>query len=289
MNSLLSRALPSNDEAALRDRHIIDQMIIERAPTLLGAPVLGALGRAIFYPLLGYRDAVRVADEMRRRDGLSALGFLARELALQIDVRGTEHVPDAGAAIIVANHPTGIADGVVVHDVLARRRPDFAMFANRDAVRVAPPLGDVIIPVEWMPDRRSRARTKETLRATQAAFAAHRLLVMFPSGRLAYMNEGRLTERPWLSTAVSLARRHGAPIVPMHIDGRNSALFYAFSRLSDQLRDITLFHEVLNKRGTRYGVRLAPAIAPEALEGDAEEVTRRLQAHVESRFERAFH
>lgn len=279
--------------AALRgvpfsERHIIDQLIQERAEGLLGRPLLGAVGRAVLYPLLGYRDAVRVADSMAALRGFDAMAFLSRELSLEVEVENAEVLPREGAALIVGNHPTGIADGVVLFDALSRRRPDFTMFANRDAVRVAPTLADLVIPVEWMPDRRSHARMRETLRETHRAFRDERLVAMFPSGRLAWMDGDVLRERPWLPTAVGLARRHGVPVVPMHIEGRNSALFYLFSRLSTQLRDITLFHEVLNKRGTRYRVTFGEPIAPERLEGEPEAVTQRLQAHVESRFDAPF-
>ncbi|HSG92005.1 MAG TPA: 1-acyl-sn-glycerol-3-phosphate acyltransferase [Pseudomonadales bacterium] len=265
-------------------RHIVDVLIQERAPGLLGRRFLGAAGRRLLYPLLGYREAVRIADEVAVRDGLAAMRFVSRELALQVDVQDDVHVPRRGAALLVSNHPTGIADGIVVHDAITPLREDLMIFANRDAIRISAGFADLMIPVEWMEGRRTRARTRETLQITQQAFRDERLVVMFPSGRLAYRDDGRLRERAWLPTAVSLARRHGVPIVPMHIEGRNSALFYLFSRLSDQLRDITLFHEVLNKRGTRYGVRFAAPIPAAQLDGDAEALTARLQAHVESRF-----
>lgn len=265
-----------------RERHIVDVLIQERAPGLLGRPLVGALSRSVLYPLLNYREAVRVADEMAVRDGLAAMRFLSDWLQLDLQVEQPEQVPVSGPALVVSNHPTGIADGVVVFDALSPVRDDLMVLANRDAVRIAPGLSEVIVPVEWKPDLRTRARTRETLHCTQQAFRDERLVVVFPSGRLAYMDQGRLRERPWMATAVSLARRHGVPVVPMHIEGRNSRLFYTFSRLSEQLRDITLFHEVLNKRQGSYRVRFGEPIPPEALDGDSEEVTRRLQAHVES-------
>lgn len=263
-------------------RHIVDQLIQERAPTLLGHPLFGPIGRGALYPLLGYRDAVRIADAVAPLDGVSAMTLLSRELALDVRIEGGDQVPADGPVLIVSNHPTGIADGVVVFDALCNLRPDLLMFANRDAIRIAPGLEDLVIPVEWVPGQRTRARTRETLAGTRRALGTGRALVMFPSGRLAFMADGVLRERPWLPTAVGLARRHGVPIVPMYIEGRNSRLFYLFSRISDQLRDITLFHEVLNKRGTGYRVRFAEAIAPDQLEGDPVALTARLQAHVEA-------
>lgn len=262
-------------------RHIIDVLIHERAPGLLGHPLLGPLGRSLLYPLLGYRDAVRVADAIAPLGGVAAMRHLSRELTLDVTVEGGECVPGEGSVLVVSNHPTGIADGVVAFDAFASLRPDLMMFANRDAIRIAPGFADLMIPVEWVRGRRTRARTRETLEGTRRAFRERRALLMFPSGRLAFMDGGRLRERPWLSTAIGLARRHGVPILPMHIKGRNSRLFYLFSRVSDQLRDITLFHELLNKRNSSYRVRFAEPIATEQLVGDPERLTARLQAHVE--------
>jgi hypothetical protein len=54
-------------------------------------------------------------------------------------------------------------------------------------------------------------------------------------------------------------------VVPLHITARNSALFYLFDRIHPTLRDITLFHEVLNKKHQRYRIALGPAIDPESL------------------------
>lgn len=291
MASTGSRSLTAALQRAVetRDRHIIDTLIKERAPGLLGTPVLGALGRAVLYPMLAYHDAVRIADVIAGCSGLEAVEVLRAELDLDVRVEGLERIPRNGGALVVSNHPTGIADGVVVFEALLDARRDMTLFANRDAIRISPGFADVMIPVEWVRDRRSRSRTRETLQATHQAFRDERLVVMFPSGRLAYVEPGdetrRLRERPWMTTAVGLARRHGVPVIPMHIDGRNSSLFYLFSRISDQLRDVTLFHEVMNKRGSTYDVRIGEPIAPERLEGDVEALTEQLQRHVESRFE----
>jgi putative hemolysin len=59
-----------------------------------------------------------------------------------------------------------------------------------------------------------------------------------------------------------LARRHNAPLVPVHISGPASTLFRLFDKVSAELRDITLFHEMLNKRGRRFTVKIGPPIAP---------------------------
>ena len=62
---------------------------------------------------------------------------------------------------------------------------------------------------------------------------------------------------------MSLARRHHAPVVPMHLTGPWSTMFHFFDRFSQELRDITLFHELLNKRGQAFRLIVGRPIAPD--------------------------
>ena len=67
----------------------------------------------------------------------------------------------------------------------------------------------------------------------------------------------------------------------MHLAGPWSTLFHFFNRFSQELRDITLFHELLNKRGRSFALTIGPPIAPGALDADAAEATLALKAYVE--------
>ena len=155
-------------------------------------------------------------------------------------------------------------------------------FANSDAQRVNPRLDEVLIPVEWVEAKRSRERTRMTLTMAKAAFEAEQAVVVFPAGRLARRDRGGvLSDPPWQPTALSLARKYGAPVVPIHVSGPPSRLFHALDRVSQELRDITLFHEMLNKRGRRYALTIGPPIPAVALDVDAAVLTPRLQAYVE--------
>lgn len=277
------RSMPSSLAAALlRERarhcHVVDQLIEERATRLSRHPLWPVL-RPLIYRCLHYREAVRMADEIAKVSGRDAFDHLSRLLSLELAVSGSDNLPPSGGFILAPSHPTGIADGIAVYDLLAPRRPDMAIFANRDALRVTPRFRDVVIPVEWRQGEKSRAKSRDTLEMTARAFAEGRAVVLFASGRIAWWNEGRLTERPWQTSLVSLARRYGVPIVPARLSARNSGLFYLMSRFSTELRDMTVFHELLNKRGRRFEITVGRPIPPEALAGELAQVTARLQQH----------
>ncbi|MCA6259494.1 MAG: 1-acyl-sn-glycerol-3-phosphate acyltransferase [Phenylobacterium sp.] len=271
----------SSNASAGSGQHIVDVLIAERAPRLAASPAW-PLARPLLYRLLNYRRARRMADAIAPLPGIEALEHVSRLLEVKVKVSGLERIPSSGRLVIVSNHPTGIADGIAAWDTLRDRRPDLCFYANADAHRVVPGFSDVLIPVEWVAAKRTREHTRTTLHMTRQAMEAGRALAIFPAGRLARRTpDGRLCDPPWMSSAVSIARRHEAPVAPVHMTGPWSTLFHAFDRISKELRDITLFHELLNKRGGRFTLTVGPLVSPDRLGGDAQAATLALKAYVE--------
>jgi putative hemolysin len=262
--------------------HIIDQLIHERA-TRMSRTMMWPLLRPLIYRVFNYHQAVFMADEIAAMSGRDAMTYLSGVLSLNVTATGTQNIPAKGGFILAPSHPTGIADGVAVFDLLKNIRPDMSIFANRDALRVAPGFRDLIIPVEWRQGEKSHAKSRDTLEMTARAFLGNRAVVLFPSGRIAYWNEGRLTERPWQTSVISLARRYDYPIVPACITARNSGLFYFLSKYSTELRDMTIFHELLNKTGRSFSILIGKPIAARDLEGVAADVAARQQEHTVER------
>lgn len=235
--------------------------------------------RPFAYKILRYRSAVDMADTIAQMEAVEVFSHLSDLLTLDVTTLGLDRVPAEGPVVLVSNHPTGIADGVVLFDAIKARRNDLAIFANRDAIRINPRLADMIVPVEWRNDFKSRQKSKETLKIASSAFKSERVVVLFPSGRLAYWHEGKLTERPWMTSALALARKNKAPIIPMHMGGRNSGLFYFLARVSTELRDMTVFNELLNKKNAEFRVHFGKPIRPERLNGDLTELTEQMRVH----------
>lgn len=259
---------------------IVDVLIAERAPRLTGSWVWPIV-RPILYAVLGYPKAVAMAGAIEPLSGVDALAYMSNLLRLQVKTEGLENLPATGRCVIVCNHPTGIADGVAMYDAIRRVRDDAIFFANADALRVAPRLAETIIPVEWVHAKRTREKTRNTLSAAKQAFADERCVVLFPAGRLARVEQGVLVDEPWESSAVSLARKHNSPIVPVYMTGPSSRLFHLFDRFSRELRDVTLFHELLNKQGKRFSLTFGKPVLPEKLSIDADQASLQLKTYIE--------
>jgi putative hemolysin len=253
----------------MQDR--LDPLIAERAPWLFEPGPGPALARRLLTPLLGYPRTVALGTELAPLCSTEIMATMARLLARDIRVTGLEHLPRQGPALIVANHPTGIADGIMVHAVLSQKRDDLFFYANSDILRVLPQMESLIAPVEWRREKRSMTKTRETMAYTRRAIGEGRIGVIFPSGRLAKRRGLRLFERPWMASAAMIARKFDLPVVPLHIEARNSVLFYLFDLVHPTLRDITLFHETLNKARQPYRISLGAPISAASLPARSEE------------------
>lgn len=262
--------------------HIVDVLIAERAPKLAGNPLWPVI-RPFLYRLLDYGKARKMVDTIAPMGGREAMDFVSDLLSVKITVHGLERIPSQGRVVLIANHPTGIGDGIAVYDALRPVRPDLCFYANSDAHRVVRQFDEVLIPVEWVEAKRTRERTRVTLNMTREAMEAERAIVIFPAGRLARKGpDGLLMDPDWMPSAASIARKYSAPLVPMYLEGPWSTLFHFFNDFSGELRDITLFHELLNKRGRPFALTVGHPIAPEALPADPTEATAALRTHIET-------
>ena len=125
----------------MKDR--INPLIEERANWLSADRPQVLVARALLDNLLSYEKTVKLAIEMQDWPSEKIMDRMGRLLAKRVTCTGLDHIPASGPALIVANHPTGIADGIILHRMLAAKRPDAYFFANSDILRVLPKMEDM--------------------------------------------------------------------------------------------------------------------------------------------------
>lgn len=249
----------------------LDPLIHERAPWLFSGRRHHELARRLLMWLLRYPQTVALGAEFRDLPTDEIMRRMAQLIIRDLTVEGLEHIPATGPALIVSNHPTGIADGIVLNAVVSAVRDDIFIYANHDIMRVLPQLASLIAPVEWRLEKRSHAKTRATMDYTRAALERGRVGLIFPSGRLAKRHGLRLHERPWMASAAMIAKKFSVPVIPLNIRARNSALFYILDVLHPTVRDVTLFNEVLNKARQPFRVTVGPPIQPADLPARSDE------------------
>ena len=202
-------------------------------------------------------------------------------IGIRVPAQHLERFPRTGAVIVVANHPFGLLDGLVLDAVLRDLRPDIKILANSFLWGIEE-LRDHFLPVDVFggPDGASI-----NLRSARQAF---RLLseghgiAIFPSGEVAHWRTAQrcITDPPWGHAAARFAMQSGARVVPIYFAGANSLAFQIAGLVHPRLRTARLPGELLNKRGSHVEVRIGTPIPGAELKryGSVERATSYLRA-----------
>ena len=166
-------------------------------------------------------------------------------------------------------------------DVLKDHRPDYTLYANSDMIKIAKGFQDIIIPVDWNEKNKSSEKSRMILKSTKDALLGNKALLVFPSSRLSKRKGTYLYERPWLTTIIKLSKKYNAPIVPFHMTGSNSLLFYFLEIVNTELKDVSLFRELFNKKKFNYKIKFGEKIHPSSLVDNIDKETANIQNYVE--------
>lgn len=224
---------------------------------------LAAVAAPVMDPLLGLTTLDRLYSELRAGDFIErALERLA--ITVEVAPEDLQHVPEAGPAIVVANHPTGALDGLALAHVVRRRRKDVRLLGNHLLSRV-PEMRDWTIAVNPF-DPRS-IENRRGLRTARAWLRRGGLLVVFPAGEVSNVSrgDGPLVDRDWQLGVLGLARWSSAAIVPAFIDARSSYLFRLAGLIHPRLRTALLPRELLRLRNKTITVGLSDPVGRERL------------------------
>lgn len=167
--------------------------------------------------------------------------------------------------VFVANHPTGGLDGLILLAWLQSYYPDVRVVVT-DLLTLIPPMQPLVVPVD-----RYRS-SRKSVRNLHEAFATDAAILIFPAGRTARKQNGVLTDFDWHSMPVTLARRYGRALVPIHLEGTNSRLFHGVAALRQRFNialnlEMALLPRELLKPATRsFGVLTGEVISAEELE-----------------------
>jgi len=175
-------------------------------------------------------------------------------------------IPAKGPVVVVANHPMGLADGIILGALLETVRPDIRFMANSLLMGV-PQLRKYVIPVDPFGGKSANRFNRQGLRHSIEWLRGGGLLVVFPAGEVAAMRMPGLsvTEPEWNENVVRLVRRMNVPAVPLFIHGGNSPAFHAAGLLNPALRTMMLPAELLNKAGSNIRVSVGGAVSAERL------------------------
>lgn len=202
------------------------------------------------------------ADDRHFSDkALAALGVEIDTLQEQIN-----RIPKSGPVVVVANHPFGGIEGLILCSMLREVRPDVKLLAN-NLLSMIPDLRDSFFFVDAFEGKGAIGRNIGPTRAAMKWVKEGHLLGAFPAGEVAHLKlrKRAVVDPRWNPTTARIIQKTGATVVPIFFDGYNSRLFQVAGLIHPRLRTVMLPTEMLRKRNAPVTVRVGSPISPRRL------------------------
>ncbi len=203
----------------------------------------------------------------QRQQDMNSREFLRYSLEIlgvnyQIASGSVDSIPDQGPVIVVANHPFGGIEGMVLAELLLQRRSDVQILANHFLNRIDE-MAELFIGVDVFD---KSAATRSNIQGVKKAFSHLKnngVLLVFPAGEVSSVDlkQKQVTDREWNRIIGLMIRKTSATTVPVFIEGSNSKLFHMMGMLHPRFRTMLLVRELLNKRNQSLSLHLGEAIA----------------------------
>ncbi|WP_407066396.1 lysophospholipid acyltransferase family protein [Jannaschia seohaensis] len=181
-------------------------------------------------------------------EGQEFFAHALRVMGIRIDTPAEQitRIPATGPLVVVANHPHGLVDGMVLADLIGRVRTDYKIL-TRSLLTGVPEIGQFMIPVPFPHEADARERNLEMRRETMAHLSDGGVIVLFPSGSVASSETalGPAVEKEWNPFTAKIIRLSGATVLPVHFAGSNSRAYQIANQVSATLRQGLLLHEVV--------------------------------------------
>ncbi len=201
----------------------------------------------------------------------------------EIDKSALERIPKTGPLIVVANHPHGLVDGMVLCTIMSRVRPDFKIMTRAFLAKV-PDINDRMLPVAFDHEDDAIKKNVQARKDALEHVKSGGCLILFPAGRVAHSETlfSDAVDGEWTNFLARLVTRGKAAVIPMFFHGQNSRIYLMAAKLSPTLRQALLMHEVVRSLNTDMRPVVGDPIPfeeMEALELPPKELAAHLRKH----------
>ena len=210
----------------------------------------------------------RIYANARQHSDKSLLEAVLAEMKLKTEIAPEDlaRIPASGPVLVVANHPFGMLDGVVLGATLLRVRTDVKLVTNHLLQRI-PELDQNCIFVDPFNRKNSKQSNASGMKQAIAHLRLGGMVAIFPAGEVSHWQpqHGEVTDPEWSQTVSRIVRITQATVLPVMFLGSNSLPYHAFGMIHPVLRTIQLPHQFVNKTGRSIQLRIGAPIPPDRI------------------------
>ncbi len=158
-----------------------------------------------------------------------------------------DRIPKDGPVVVVANHPHGMVDGMILAELIGRTRMDYRILTRSVLTGLDEAATSFMIPVPFPHDPEAQSKMLEMRSKAMQHLADGGVVALFPSGVVMSSEDwfGPAQEKEWNVFTAKMIRRSGAQVVPIFFPGSNSRAYQIANKISAILRQGLLLHEIV--------------------------------------------
>jgi len=184
------------------------------------------------------------------------------DLKIAVNEQVLAKLPRTGALVVVANHPFGVLDGIIICYLIKRVRPDFRVMAI-EALNRAEEVKPYVLPVDFAETKSALKNNLKSRAIAKRHLLAGGCVIVFPAGEVSTTPSvwsTRAVDAKWKTLTARLILQSMADVVPVYFAGQNSLMFQLISHVSMTLRASLLLKEMYDRIGTEVLVRVGEVI-----------------------------
>lgn len=242
---------------------------------LINAVGLGKLGffkspvASLVMSLSKINEVNNLYDKLKEKKGKDFFDSFVRERKLKYIVfeEDLAKIPKTGPFIIVANHPLGAIDGILMTKIISEIRPDFKVMGNFLLSKIKP-MEPYVISVNPFENKKELHSSTNGMRETLKHLENGGCVGIFPAGEVSNKNNtfGEIIDKDWDKASLKLIKMAKVPVVPMYFHAKNSPLFYQLAKLHPNLQTIMLPAEMMNDRDKPIRLRIGRPVTLKAID-----------------------
>ena len=172
-------------------------------------------------------------------NGRDFWSVMVERYGLSLDVVGgsLSNIPQDGPLILIANHPYGILDGLMMGHILSQTRGDFRILAHR-VFRKAEDLNRIVLPISFDETKEAIKLNLQTRKTALNYLDEGGAIGIFPGGTVSTGVKpfSHPMDPGWRGFTARMVAKSNATVVPVFFDGHTSRLFQVASHLHNTLR-----------------------------------------------------
>jgi len=224
----------------------------------------GEVVAKLLMQILQFNKVNKVYSQTKDKEGIEFVNSVIEHLGITYEVSEDDlkRIPENKPFIIIANHPFGGVDAIILLKLLGEIRPDFKAMANFLLQKIDP-LKDVIFPVNPFETHKKVKSSFTGLKNAMFHLEQGHCLGIFPAGEVSSYQPDSfvIQDREWQPSILKFIKKAKVPIIPVYFHGTNSRIFHMLGQIHPLLRTAKLPSELFNKKNKTIKIRIGNPIS----------------------------